>query len=105
MSNIYGANYTKEFVNVPSEQGNPGEMGGRVKCMFDQVAAGAGTDVMYVGKIPAGARILRCSNIGGNSPTYSVAPGDKLTVETIATATLGAAPTFPVSVFIEYVLD
>lgn len=105
MANIYGANYVKEYNSVPSEQGAPGESGGRVKCMFDEVAAGAGLDVLYIGKIPAGARILRCSNIGGNSPSYSVAPGDKLTAEADVTVTLGAAPTFPVSAWIEYLLD
>ena len=105
MANIYGVNYVKEFNNVPSERANIGEYGGKVKALFDVVAAGAGLDVMYVGKVPAGARILRCSNIGGNSPTYTVAPGDKLTVDTVVTATLGAAPTFPVSVWVEYLLD
>jgi hypothetical protein len=105
MAAIYGANYTKEYINVPSEQGLAGEMGGRVKCMFDIASTGAGSDVLNFGKIPAGARILRCSSIGGNSPTFNVAPGEKLTVETVVEATLGAAPTFPVSVFVEYLLD
>ena len=105
MADIYGANYTKEFINLPSERANPGEYGGRRKVLFDQVAAGLGLDVMYVGKLPAGARILEVANIGGNSPTFNVTPGDKLTAETVVTCTLGAAPTFPVSAWVDYLLD
>lgn len=104
MANIYGANYTKAYVNAIQEQANAGEYGGAVKVLFDQVAAGAGADVMYVGKLPKGARILRVSNVGGNNPTFNVAPGALLSAETIITATLGAAPTFPVSAWVEYTI-
>ena len=104
MSNIYGANYTKAYVNPIQEQAKAGEYGGSVKVLFDQVAAGAGADVMYVGKLPKGARILSVNNVGGNNPTFNVAPADLLAAETIITATLGAAPTFPVSAWVEYTI-
>jgi hypothetical protein len=104
MADIYGANYTKAFVNAVQERANAGEYGGSVKIVLDEVAAGAGLDVFYVGKLPKGARVLAISNVGGNSPTCNVAIGDVMTDETIVTLTLGAAPTFPVIGWVEYAL-
>jgi hypothetical protein len=105
MTDIFGVNHTKEFINVPSERAAAGEVNGRVKCLFDEVAAGAGLDVLFIGKLPKGARILRCSNIGGNSPTFNVSPGAKLSAETTVSVTLGAAPTFPVQAWVEFLMD
>ena len=105
MSDIYGANYTKAYINNPAEQANMGEYGGVKKVIFDQVAAGAGADVMHVGKLPKGARVLSVNNVGGNNPTCNVAPAALIAAETVVTFTLGAAPTFPVSAWVEYVVD
>ena len=107
MADIYGSNYQKEFVDVPSDQAAPGEYGGRVKCMYDSYAgATPGADNVYLGKIPSGARILRLSHVGGGTaPTWSVALDDKLTAEADLILTLdgdGAASGYG---FCEYVLD
>lgn len=105
MANIYGANYTKAYINNPAEQSNMGEYGGVKKVVFDQVAAGAGADVLSIGKLPKGARVLTVGNVGGNNPVCNVTPAQLISAETIVTFTLGAAPTFPVSAWVEYVVD
>lgn len=105
MADIYGANYTKAYINNPAEQANMGEYGGVKKVLFDKVAAGAGADVLSIGKLPKGARVLSVNNVGGNNPVCNVAPADLIAAETIVTFTLGAAPTFPVSAWVEYVVD
>jgi len=103
-----GVNYAKEFVNVPSEQAEPGSMGGRVRVLLDYILAGGAVeaDVVSIGKLPKGARVLRCSNVGGGtSPSYSVAPMAQMSAETVVTFTVGASPSTDIYVFIEYVLD
>lgn len=105
MANIYGENYTKAFINNPSEQANMGEYGGVKKVLFDRVAAGAAADVLSIGKLPKGARVLTIGNVGGNNPVCNVAPADLIAAETIITFTLGGAPVFPVSAWVEYVID
>ena len=103
-----GVNFAKEFVSVPSEQAEHGVYGGRVRVIMDYVLAGGAVeaDVVSLGKLPAGARVIRCSHIGGGtSPTYSVAPGTKYDVETLVTITVGATPGTDVYGIIEYVLD
>lgn len=108
MAAVNGVNYAKEFVNVPSEQADPGTQNGKVKVLMDWVLAGGAVaaDVMTIGKLPAGARVIRCSNIGGGtSPSYSVAPGAKMAVETVVTFTVGTSPATDIYAIIEYVLD
>lgn len=105
MSDIYGKNYTKAYINNPAEQANMGEYGGVKKVLFDQVDTGAGADVLSIGKLPKGARVITIGNVGGNSPVCNVAPADLIAAEKIVTFTLGAAPTFPVSAWVEYVVD
>ena len=105
MANIYGSNYTKAFINNPAEQANMGEYGGVKKVIFDQVAAGAGADVLYIGKLPKGARVITVGNVGGNNPTCNVSPAQLISAETAVTFTLGAAPSVPVSAWVEYVVD
>jgi hypothetical protein len=110
MADIYGSNYQLEYVDVPSQQGAPGESGGRVKCMYDAwTGATPGADDVYLGKIPGGARILRISDIAGaaGSGTYSLAPGAKVPagdpVDLVLTTAGDSAAAG--AVFCEYILD
>jgi len=73
MADINGGNYAKEFVDIPSDVAAIGEYGGRKKVMFDTyTGATPGADDVYFGRIPAGARILQFTTIGGGTaPTFS----------------------------------
>lgn len=71
MADLYGANYTKVYVNKPSEKAGKGEFNGHVKTLYDEYTflAEAGTsDVVYLGKLPAGARVVggkvKCPSTG-----------------------------------------
>ena len=106
MADIYGSNYAKEFINVPSEQGAIGEMGGRKKVMFDEFSGAAGGDDVYFGKIPAGARILAVNHIGGGTaPVFNVSVGGKLSAEQDLIMTLDADALAAGSAWVEYLLD
>jgi len=62
MANLYGTNYTAAFVTIPSEKLPPGENTGKSKVAYDEYdldgAIIAANDLIYMMKIPAGARIL-----------------------------------------------
>ena len=64
MANLYGSNYTLAYVNVPSEKIEPGEQVGKVKVAYDEYDLDglgvviAANDLIYLMKIPAGARVL-----------------------------------------------
>lgn len=63
MADLYASNYTKVYVNKPSEKAGKGEYNGHVKVLYDEyvvpTANELGTsDVLYFGKLPAGARVL-----------------------------------------------
>lgn len=60
MANLYGANYTNEFRNVPSQKANVGDISGRKRVLIDQYVAGAlsNGDIIFLGKLPKGAKIL-----------------------------------------------
>ena len=64
MATVYGANYTKQFVNVPSEKIPKGEQYGRVHVAYDSYeASGAiaiNTLINFM-KLPAGARVIGCT--------------------------------------------
>jgi hypothetical protein len=106
MADVYGSNYQKEFVNIPSEQGAIGEMGGKVKAAFDSFSGASGGDDVYFGKIPAGARILSLNEIGGGTaPSFNVAVGDKISSEQDLICTLDADAAASGSCWVEYLLD
>lgn len=110
MASINGVNFAKEFVNDPSEQGAIGEMGGRVKCMYDSIASSNPADDLSFGKIPAGARILRLSYVGDGTSApgdFNIAVDDKLSVETtiICTLPVDQTPATASACFAEYILD
>jgi len=64
MANLYGSNYSKAFVNVPSAKIEPGEYAGKMKVAYDEYDLDglgvvlAANDIIYMMKIPAGSRIL-----------------------------------------------
>lgn len=107
MAAVNGVNYAKEIAQ-PAEKADPGTRNAPVRTLMDwKLAASAvATDVISIGKLPKGARVLRCSHIGGgSSPSYSVAPGAKMADETLVTFTVGSTPASDIYVFIEYVLN
>lgn len=61
MSSFYSNGYKRAYVDVPSAKINPGEQSGDVKvlyCDYDAAAEADVTDVIYLGKLPAGARVV-----------------------------------------------
>jgi hypothetical protein len=106
MANIFGSNYTKEFINDPSEPANIGEYNGKVRAMIDSFSGAVAADDVYFGKIPAGAIILSLSAIGGGaSPTFNVAVGDKITAEQDLICTLDAGALASGKCICQYVLE
>lgn len=63
MANYYSSQYQKAYVDVPSQNINPGEQGGKIKSLVasytvptaDELAT---TDTLFLGKLPAGARVV-----------------------------------------------
>lgn len=118
MAAINGTNYANNIL-VPRVQTNAGELGGVVKCLFDAyVGTPSGGDVLSIGKLPKGARILSISAWTGMgaAPTFAkvteagvstaLAAGDVIASEslvkvTAAGGTYGANPFG----FILYVVD
>lgn len=106
MADINGANYQKQFVNVPSEAMDIGDYAGKQRVARDTFSGASAADVVYFAKLPAGAFILALGDVGGGtSPTFSVAVGDKLTSETIVTCTLGTGASATGTLWVEYSLD
>jgi hypothetical protein len=61
MADKYGVNYTKQYVNVPSEKIPAGEQYGRIHVAYDEFdcsAAIATDDTIYLMKLPAGSRVI-----------------------------------------------
>ena len=118
MGAINGVNYANNIA-VPKVQSKAGEAGGVMKVLFDAyVGTPAGADVLTIGKLPKGARVLKITASAGlgAAPTFAkvladgtssvLAAGDVLTGEslvkiTAAGGTYGANP----FAFVEYVVD
>jgi hypothetical protein len=106
MANINGANYEKEFNSDPSQPANIGEYGGKVKVMLDSFSGAAGSDVVYFGKIPVGAKVLSVDHIGaGTAPVFNVAKGDKILATQDLICTLDGDASASGQLFCQYVLD
>jgi hypothetical protein len=62
MATVYGVNADKILVDNPSQKAGNGEVGGRIRCIYDEYALTAdlaAADVIKMGGlIPAGARIM-----------------------------------------------
>lgn len=119
MANLNGVNYGNNIA-VPKVQSKAGEVGGVLKVLFDAyVGTPAAADVLTIGKLPKGARVLRITSNGGMgaAPTFAkvlvetgastalaagdVLQGESLVKITAAGGTYGANP----FVFVEYVVD
>ena len=76
MTDLYGVNYTKAYVNKPSEKAGKGEYNGHVKVLFDEHTFVADvnsiSDTVYIGKLPAGARVLAAYTICGSTGTTGI---------------------------------
>lgn len=117
MAAINGINYANN-ISVPAVQSKPGEAGGVVKCLFDQYdGTPTAADVMSVGKLPKGARVLSIISVGlGSSPSYAkvltssgssstLAAGDLLAGESLIKVTIGTSPSANAGVAVLYVVD
>jgi hypothetical protein len=62
MAIFNGQNYEKVYVNKPSEKAGTGEYNGHVKVLYDEFVAPqdilAGSDIIRIGRLPRGARIV-----------------------------------------------
>lgn len=119
MANINGTNYANSIA-VPAVQSKIGEVGGVVKCLFDAyVPLPAAGDVLTIGKLPKGARVLRITSNGGMgvAPTFAkvlvstgastaLAAGNEITGESLVKVT-AAGGTYSANafVFVEYLID
>lgn len=113
MAAINGFNYAKNIL-VPKEQSNAGEVGGGVKVLFDAyVGTPVAADVLSIGKLPKGARILTIVSVGaGTAPTYAkvdslgnssvLAAGDVIAAESLVKVTIGASPSLNAGAFVTY---
>lgn len=61
--NKHGAQWTKAYINVPSEKIDKGDYKAHVESIYTSfLGAGelATTDTLFLAKLPAGARVLEC---------------------------------------------
>lgn len=81
MANLYGVNATNAYLDVPSEKVAVGEYAGRMRVAYDQytlTAAFTTSDVLFLQKIPKGARVYNVvisTPDMGNSSTWNVGWG------------------------------
>lgn len=63
MATFNGVNYKKVYVDDPSGKANKGEYNGHKKVLFDEITFDqdviADDDIIKIGKLPAGARVLK----------------------------------------------
>lgn len=117
MAAIKGKNYTKNTA-VPKEQSNAGEAGGVSRVLFDQFdGTPIAADVLTIGKLPKGARVLAATSLGlggaglawakvdANGVSTTLAAGDLLASESLIKVTIGAAPSANPSGFINYAVE
>lgn len=107
MAALNGVNYTKNYVSVPAEQANAGEVGGVKRVLFDSyVGTPVAADTLNIGKLPKGARVLELKSVGiGSGASFNVAAGDLISSETIVIVTIGTAPSANPIAWVEYVVD
>jgi hypothetical protein len=115
MANIYGGNYTKEFINEPSEAANVGEYSGKQRVAIDSFSGAGASDVVTFALLPPNAFILAVTVIGGGTaPTFTgtdedgavtIAAGEKLGKFTTIDCNLDADTSAAGKMWIEYSLD
>lgn len=106
MATIYGDNFQKAYVDVPKGLANMGEYGGVKKVLFDLKAGAVAADVLKIGKLPKGARILELKSVGaGTGAAFNLSAMDVMAAETDLSITIGTSPSATVYAWAEYVLD
>jgi hypothetical protein len=88
LTDVYGANYKAAYVTVPSSKNN-GERGAPVRCMLESFtfdADGAASETVYMGRLPAGAKVLSCRLYGPDlGGTGTIEVGNSASVDGSAT--------------------
>lgn len=93
MATVQARNYKKAYVDEPSQMYDIGFNGGTVHVLIDDIQAPTAADVVEIGKLPKGAKILSVNHIGfGTSPVFNISPMDLLTEITKIEVTVGATP-------------
>jgi hypothetical protein len=67
LTNVYGTNYKSAYVTVPNSKIHQGEAGGRVRCLYESFtfdADGGASETVYMGRLPAGAKVLSARVFG-----------------------------------------
>lgn len=107
MAELFGDNYTRAYLSNGEQKANVGDWAGRIRVLLDSKTTVVVADVLSIGRLPKGARVLSVNHIGGGvSPTFNVAPMDVMTAdETIITITIGATPGATVHAWVEYTID
>ena len=106
MAKIYGDNFNKEFIAVPSQAAAVGEYNGKQRVAIDNFSGAAGGDIVCFAKLPVNAFILAFNAIGaGTAPVFSAAVGDKMLVATVLECTLDGDALAAGKIWVEYSLD
>ena len=102
MANLYGENYTKSNVDVPFTIVDHAEINGRVMSAYDEITLAADLangDVIYLSKIPAGARVKRVSIVSPDLGTTGAlnigVTGDATAFATAVALTAAVANDYP----------
>jgi hypothetical protein len=86
MASKYGSNYTLEWINDPSEQAERGSSNASVQGFYDEVAAVADGDDVFLCKIQHVMRFLGLESIVGDLGAGDVKIVDKDGNETVVVA-------------------
>lgn len=65
MANVYGENYTKEWINDPAEQADKGTSNVTLKGFYEEITGIADTDSVFICKIQHRVRFLELESIVG----------------------------------------
>ena len=97
MAALYGVNYTKANISVPTEIIAKGEVSGTVMVAYDEITLAAelaNADTISLCRIPKGARIIRvdvvCPSLG-NTGAVNIGTASSATAFASAVALSGAA--------------
>lgn len=76
MAELYGNNYKLAYVDVPAKQIGVGEQAGRKRILFDSHtfagAVNAIGDIIKIGKLPKGARVLEAVLVSDSMGTTGI---------------------------------
>jgi hypothetical protein len=107
MANKYGTTYTKTLTPTPANKVDATTWGGRVRYMYDtyEASAVAQGDVVYLAKLPKGAKVLPQSQLVydalGSSSALAVGYGTTPAALLASTATTSAGSSNLLSVSLD----